>query len=127
MRLIPDGDFDSVVAEMLAAIDEVETGEITIATRSVEIDDVQVNEGQAIALFNGKLIYASNDLEETCLGLLEKAHADQYELITLFYGANISKKEAFRIADVIRARYPEQEIEIQDGCQPHYQFILSIE
>ena len=127
MRLIPDGDFESVVTEMIDALDDVETGEVTIATRSVEIDGVQVEEGQIIALHNGKLVLAAASLEDACLGLLEKAHADHFELITLFYGGNIPKTEAFRIADVIRLRYSKQEIEVQEGCQPHYQFIISIE
>jgi hypothetical protein len=127
MRLIPDGDFDSVVTEMTEALDDVETGEVTIATRSVEIDSVQVEEGQIIALHNGRLVLSATSLEDACLGLLEKAHADHFELITLFYGANIHKTEAFRIADMIRLRYPGQEIEVQEGCQPHYQFIISIE
>ncbi len=127
LRLAPDGDFDSVVKEMTAALDDVETGEITIATRSVEIDGVQVQEGQIIALLNGKLVYASYDLEEACLNLLQKAHADHFELITLFYGDNIPKPEVIRISDSIRRAFPEQEIEVQEGCQPHYQFIIAIE
>ena len=127
MRLIPDGNFESVVTEMTDALDDVETGEVTIATRSVEIDGVQVEEGQIIALHNGKLVLAAASLEDACLGLLEKAHADHFELITLFYGGNIPKTEAFRIADVIRLRFSKQEIEVQEGCQPHYQFIISIE
>jgi len=127
LRLAPDGDFDTVVKEMTAAIDDVETGEITIATRSVEIDGVQVQEGQCIGLLNGKLILAASDLEEVCLGLLKKAHADHFELITLFYGNNIPKPEVIRITDSIRRAYPEQEVEVQEGCQPHYQFIIAIE
>jgi hypothetical protein len=127
MRLVPDGDFDSVVAEMNAALDDVETGEITIATRSVEIDGVQVQEGQVIALLNGKLVLAASSLEEACLGLLAKAHADHFELITMFYGDNIPKAEVFRIADKVRAMYPAQEVEVQEGCQPHYPFIIAIE
>jgi DAK2 domain fusion protein YloV len=127
MRLIPDGDFESVVAEMTSALNDVETGEITTATRSVEIDGVEVQEGQIIALHNGKLVLSAANLEEACLGLLKKAHADHFELITLFYGADVSKKEAFRISDIIRSAYPEQEIEVQEGCQPHYHFIIAIE
>lgn len=127
MRLITDGDFDQVVEEMTAALEEVETGEITTATRSVEIDGVQVQEGQTIALHNGKLVLAAPSVEEATLGLLTTAHADHFELITLFYGANISRQEVFRIADVIRAKFPSQEVEIQEGCQPHYQFIIAIE
>lgn len=127
LRLEPGGDLDSIVKEMTAALDDVETGEITTATRSVEMDGVQVMEGQIIALHNGSLVLAASTLDEACLGLLKKAHADHFELVTLFYGANLSKKEAVCIADVIRRAYPELEIEVQDGGQPHYQFIISIE
>ena len=127
LRLIPDGDIEAVVEDMNAALGEVETGEITVATRDVEIDGVDVQEGQFIALHNGSLVLSENDLERATLGFLEKAQADQYELITIFYGANIIKQECMRIADLIREVYPDQEIEIQEGCQPHYFFIISLE
>ncbi len=127
LRLVPDGELEEVASEMTEAIHDVETGEITQATRSVEIDGVEVREGEYIALHNGKLVLASNNLEEACLGLLEKAHAHHYELITLFYGANVQRREVIRIADSIRRAYPEQEVEVQEGCQPHYHFIISIE
>ncbi len=127
MRLAPDGDIDEVAEEMSASLNDVETGEITVATRSVEIDGVDVKEGQIIALLNGKLVYCASSLEDACLGLLEKAHADHFELITLFYGANISRHDVFKISDIIRKKYPEQEVEVQEGCQPHYPFIIAIE
>jgi uncharacterized protein len=127
LRLIPYGDFDEVVAEMSAALQDVVTGEITTATRSVEIDGVHVTEGQVIALLNSNLVLAASDIKEACLGLLEKAEAENHELITLFYGNGINQEEINHIADSIRAAYPNQEIELQEGGQPHYQFIISIE
>jgi hypothetical protein len=127
LRLIPDGDLDSVVEDMMAALDEVQTCEITIATRDVEIDGVDVQEGQVIALYNGKLVLSETSLENACLGILKYAGADEYELITLFYGANLPRQDALRIADLVREAYPGLEIEIQEGCQPHYYFIISIE
>lgn len=127
MRLAPEGDLYEIAKEMTRAIDEVETGEITIATRSVEIDGVAVQEGQIIALHNGKLLLSASTLEEACLELLRKAHADHYELITFFYGADLSRQEVNRIIDSVRQAFPEQEFEIQEGGQPHYQFIISIE
>lgn len=127
LRLAPDGDFEAVVEDMTSAIHEVETGEITIATRSVEINGVSTKEGQVIALLNGSLVVAANNFEEACLGLLEIAHAEQFELITLFYGADVARLEANRIGDIIRQHYPRNEIEVKDGGQPHYQFIFSIE
>lgn len=127
LKWIPDGDFDETVNDMTVSIEEVQTGEITTAVRNVEINGVAVQEGQIIGLHNGQLVTAAANLEEACLDLLDKANTDDYELITMFYGENVSKSEVNRIADVVRARYPEQEIEVQEGGQPHYQLILSIE
>lgn len=127
MRLVPQGDFDTVVAEMTNALMDVETGEITTATRSVEIDGVAVEQGQLIGLHNGKLVLAASTLEDACLRLLDKAHAAERELITLFYGADLPQLEVEHISDTIQEAYPKQEIEIQAGGQPHYHFIISIE
>ena len=127
LRLDPYGKFDQVVAAMTRALDDVESGEITIATRTVEIDGVQVKEGQVIALHNGKLLLAAASIEEACLRLLQEAHADHYELVTLYGGIDLPRPELNRIADLVRQKYPEQEVEIQEGGQPHYQLILSIE
>ncbi len=126
-RLAPQGDLERVVEDMTGAIEEVETGEITIATRSVEIDGVVVKEGQVIALHNGKMILAAETVEDACLGFLKSAHADDFEIITLYSGEDISRQELNRITDLIRRTYPSQEIEHQEGGQPHYQFIISIE
>ncbi len=127
LHLNPDADLDQVADKMIAAMESVVTGEVTIATRSVEIDGVTVKDGQVIALLNGKLAVASDSLEEACIELLEKAQAANFELITLFYGEEMKHVEANRIADLIRGKYPNQEIEVQEGGQPHYQFIFSIE
>lgn len=127
LHLNPDGDLEKVAEKMTRAIDHVVTGEITVATRTVEIDGVNVREGQVIGLLNGKLAVSSDSLEHACLEFLEKAKAADYELITLFYGEDLKNLEANRIADLVREKYPAQEIEVQEGGQPHYQFIISIE
>jgi DAK2 domain fusion protein YloV len=127
LRLIPDGDLDVVLKDMENALDDVETGEITTATRSVEIDGVAVEKGEIIALHNGKLVLSTNTLDEACLHFLEKANAEDFELITLYYGSGINKPEVNRIVDLIRSTYPDHEIEVQEGGQPHYQFIISLE
>jgi uncharacterized protein len=127
MHLNPDGDLEAVLARMIRAIEDVVTIEITTATRTVEIDGVSVEQGHVIALVNGKLAVSAVSVEAACLGALEKAGTADRELITLFYGEDLSSAEANRIVDVIRAAYPAQEVELQDGGQPHYQFILSVE
>jgi dihydroxyacetone kinase-like predicted kinase len=127
LRLAPDADLDTVVAEMNSALKDVDTGEITTATRTVEINGVQVQQGQVIALLNGVLVYAAGTIEEALLGLLARAHADDHERITLFYGKNIGRTEVNTVVDKIRSAYQSQELEVHDGGQPHYQFIISIE
>ena len=127
LRMIPDGDFETVAADMTEALREVISGEVTTAVRDALIDGVVVHEGEIIALLDGDLALSASSVEEACLGLLEKAKAARYELITLFYGVDLPKPEANRIADVIRAAYPDQEVEVQEGGQPHYQFIISVE
>jgi dihydroxyacetone kinase-like predicted kinase len=127
MHLNPDGDLEAVVARMNKSIQDVIAIEITTATRTVEIDGVSVEQGQVIALVNGKLALSAASVEESCLGALEKAGTADHELITLFSGEDLSPSEANRIVDVIRKAYPAQEIELQDGGQPHYQFIISVE
>lgn len=127
LRYDPDGNPDRMVKEMEEALGEVETGEITIATRSVEINGVNVEQGQVIALHNGKLVMSAASIEEACLGLLEKTGASDRERITLFYGNNISRQEVNHMVDLIREAYPTHEIELHDGGQPHYQFIIAVE
>ncbi|HXF85949.1 MAG TPA: DAK2 domain-containing protein [Anaerolineales bacterium] len=123
----PDGELDVVSEKMTKALSTVKSGEITVATRSVEIDGVTVKQGQVIALLDGKLVASSSSLEGACLALLEQANAEERELITLFYGQDMEHVEANRIADLIRARYQGQEVEVQEGGQPYYHFIISIE
>ena len=126
-RLIPDVDFKENVEAMKEAIDDVQTGEITTATRTVEIDDVQVEKGQVIALLNGKLISATSSIDEACEEFLIAADTNDYERITLFYGEDIDRLRVDQIADVIRSIYPNHEIEVHEGGQPHYQLIVAVE
>jgi len=127
LSLNPNDELDSVAERMTEVLSAVKTGEITIAVRNVEIDGVNVKEGQIIALLDGKLVISASSVEQGCMGLLEKAEADKHELITLYYGQELPRAEANRIADVIREKYSEQEVEVQDGGQSHYQFIISVE
>jgi len=127
MRLIPTDDFDHIVAEMNESIQEVVSGEITTATRNVEINGVNVNEGEIIALHNRKLVTSASNLEDGVMNFLKQANVEEYELITLFFGESVTKKQVNQIVDKIHVAYPDQEVEVQDGGQPHYHFIISLE
>jgi DAK2 domain fusion protein YloV len=122
-----DGNLDDVVSTMKHSIEGVDAGEITTATRSVEINGVHVKEGQVIALHNGKLVAASSSTEKATMQLLDKAGVKDKELITLFYGSNIDQPEIDYIVSRIQKKYPDQTVEVHQGGQPFYQFIISLE
>ncbi len=123
----PGGDVEAIAERMNKAMNNVKTGEITVATRSVEIDGVTVKDGQVIALLDGKLVASANSVESGIFDLLEKADAREHEIVTLLFGEGMTHAEANRMADLIRGKYSNLEVEVQEGGQPHYQFILSIE
>jgi uncharacterized protein len=127
LRLNPSGEFDEIVGEMFDALSEVQAGEITKATRSIEINGIKVREGEVIALLNGELIDSTNSVLKTCANLLKKANTKDHEHITIFYGLETTKDMVDQLVEYINQEYPDHEVEVHEGGQPHYQFILSIE
>jgi hypothetical protein len=127
LSLQPEGEVDPVAEKMTKALGMVKSGEITVAVRNVEIDGVNVKEGQVIALLDGKLVTSAETVEAGVLDMLDKADAGEHELVTLFYGQDMPHAEANRIADAVREKYSNLEVEVQEGGQPHYQFIVSVE
>lgn len=127
LALNPRGELEAVAEAMSAAYRGIETGEVTVATRSVNINGVAVREGQVIGLHNGELCVSGDSLEEVVLKTLEAMHAAERELITLYYGQDVSAEAAGRMAEAIREQYAGQEVEVVEGGQPHYPYILSAE
>jgi hypothetical protein len=122
-----DGELQEIAQAMEAALDDVATIEITIATRSVEIDEVEVQEGQSIALLNGRLAVAGDSIEDVLVRSLEQADLEQAELVTFYYGEDVQSNQANQLSDLVRQRWDHLEIEMHEGGQPHYQLIISVE
>ena len=112
---------------MSEATEAIETAEITQAVRSVQIDGMDVGEGEVIGLVNGKLKVKGERPDKVAMDALGFMSAEEYEIITIYYGESTTADEAQQLADEIAERYPEQEIEVVDGGQPHYHYILSAE
>ncbi|MEP7285835.1 MAG: DAK2 domain-containing protein [Chloroflexota bacterium] len=122
-----DGKFESVVAAMQSARNNVVTGEVTIATRSVEMDGVTVESGQVIGLIDGKLTASGENVESVVHQLLDQLAENEPEVITMYYGDHVAEAEANTLAESLRGDYPDQEFDVIYGGQPHYQYILSAE
>ncbi len=127
LNYVPEGDLETVRAAMERAAHDIETGELTTATRTVELDGVSVREGQIIGLHNGTLKVAGDDLPETLLRLLALMGAPEREIVTLYTGADVTADQAEVMQAAITAAYPHLEVQPHVGGQPHYHYILSVE
>jgi dihydroxyacetone kinase-like predicted kinase len=102
-------------------------GEVTTATRSVELDGVNVESGQVIGLVDGKLAVSGQNLADVVRDLLERMAARDHEVITVYYGDHVTEAEADALVNALRNVYPNQEFDLIRGGQPHYHYILSAE
>jgi dihydroxyacetone kinase-like predicted kinase len=114
-------------AAMEAAAHAIQTGEVTTATRDVELNGVQVRQGRFIGLLNDELSASGDTAEGVIWELLRQMATHNREIVTLYYGNGVRRDEAEALAEAIRERYPSQEVEVIEGRQPHYHYILSTE
>jgi dihydroxyacetone kinase-like predicted kinase len=120
-------DFETNVAAMTGAMDEIESGEITTATRSAKINGVEVADGQFIGLHNNELKVTGTTVEEVARALLRDMNDQQREIITLYYGEGVTDEDANALAELLQQDWPDQEIEVVAGEQPHYHYLVSVE
>lgn len=121
------GELEQIATAMTAAKDSVVTGEITTAVRSVEIDGIKVEEGQVIGLLDGRLTTVGDDTLSVAQQLLTQADLEGRELLTVYFGASVNRETAQAFGEALVADYPALDIEVAEGGQPHYPYILSIE
>lgn len=127
LALNAHGDLDDVATSMEEARQMVETGEITTSTRNVTLDGVEVKEGEIIGLHNDTLSVSGDDVNTVTMQLLGKMNIADLELVTLYYGADIDYFAGEQLVEQLRSTYPDHEIELREGGQPHYFYILSAE
>jgi len=122
-----DADFATNCQAMSEAAQHIQTAEITTAVRTVQIGGVRVREGDFIGLINGNLAIAGQHMERVINDTLERMSIDQYEIVTLYYGEDITADEAQQTAQRIKQHYSHLEIEVVNGGQPYYAYIVSAE
>ena len=83
--------------------------------------------GQTIGLLDGTIITAGNQRDAVIDELLDRMDLDQREIVTIYYGSTISAADAGALAEHIQERYSNLDVEVQDGGQPLYEYIISAE
>jgi DAK2 domain fusion protein YloV len=115
------------VRAMKSEAERVQTIEVTHAVRDTRSNGLKVKKGDVIGLINDRLEFAGSDYAEVVHKALSKLGPDSYELVTVYRGQQASDDEMARLESEIRSSYPDLEVEVQQGGQQHYPFILSVE
>jgi len=115
------------LSAMKAEAERVQTIEVTHAVRDTRSNGLRVKKGDVIGLINERLEFAGDDYAEVVNKALGKLGPDSYELVTVYRGEQASDDEMAKLESEIRSSYPSLEVEVQQGGQQHYPFILSVE
>ncbi len=121
-----EDDLAANIEAMERACGTVRTIEVTRAVRSTSLGGVRVNEGEVIAIVDDELKLAAPSPEEAVVRALERL-PEGGSLATLYYGAGTAATAAKALADRLRERFAGLEVEVVDGGQPHYDYIVSVE
>jgi len=122
-----EDDLEANIEAMTEEMAGVRTGRIATAMRSMQYNDLQVKESQVIGFIADELAVAEYTVEETLHQLLERMDITDCEILTVYYGIDIDWAEAEKLFDPIRSQYPNLEIEVVFGGQPHYHYLISAE
>ena len=112
---------------MTEMLDSVVSGQITNAIRDTAIDGVEIHEGDYLGMVDGKIILSEADKYQATLDTLNKMISEDIEIITIIVGEEGTQAEAEKLSEAIEASYPDLEVEIHEGKQPVYPYLLSAE
>ncbi len=123
----PDLDLKENLEQMQEAAGRVKSGEVTYATRSTQLNGIPVNKGDFIGLQEGSISFCGADRRQVALELVAAMLGPEDEIVTVFYGKEVSEDEATALARRIEKNHPQVEVELKYGGQPIYYYIISVE
>ena len=112
---------------MTNAFAHVKTGQVTFAVRDTSIDGVEIKKDDFMALAEGKIILSNPSREESATSLAKALIDEESEIVTVIYGEDVSEEEANDFATFIEEQFEDVEVEVYNGKQPLYPYILSVE
>lgn len=123
----PEADVTSNAKSMTSAASVVKTGQVTTAVRDTSIDGVSIHKDDYMAISNGKITSATPSLETTMKSLIDGMITGDDEIVTIIYGEDVAEQDAKEMAAYIEGQFDHVEIELYNGKQPLYPYILSVE
>ena len=127
MSFIDGEDVKANLESMTEGMQAVKSGQLTYAVRDTEIDDKVIKEGDYMGISDKGIDAVGQNLEDTALDLLNQLVDEDSELISIYYGADVSEEDAQALCERIEAQFGQCEVELQYGGQPVYYYVMSVE
>lgn len=127
INFMPDADAKTNEETMLEEIKNVKSGQITYAVRDTKIDDKEIHEGDIMGIGDQGILAVGKSVEDTTKEMLDLLVDEDSELISLYYGEEVSEEDADKFTAQIEERYPDVDVDAHFGGQPIYYYVLAVE
>ena len=124
---IPDNSSEDNKEAMIDSMSYVKTGEVTYAVRDTVIDDKEIKEGNIMGIGDEGILAVGEEIDDTTINMIKEMQDEESEIVSLYYGAEVTEEAANKLADKIAEALPEIEVEVYPGGQPIYYYIASVE
>lgn len=123
----PEAELQDNINNMTDAIENVKTASVTYAVRDTEMDGKTIKEGDILGIVEDSINEVGRDIYEVCEKVLANIVTDESELISIYYGAESDESKVQELVEALEAKYPDIDIQCNNGQQPLYYFIMSVE
>ncbi|MDY5730266.1 MAG: DAK2 domain-containing protein [Eubacteriales bacterium] len=123
----PDTEVEQNYTKMMEAAERVRTGMVTYAVRDTVFEELEIKKGDIIGLSNGKVSIKGQDIFEVASNMMKDIVTEDDELISVYFGSDVQEEDAQKVADFLADAYPDCDVELQNGGQPLYYYLISVE
>ena len=127
ISFMPDADAKANEEAMLEGIQQVKTGQVTYAVRDTHVDDKEIHEGDIMGIGDKGILAVGTEVEATAKEMLAELVDEDSELISLYYGEEVSEEEAEKFAAEVEELYPDVDVDFHFGGQPVYYYVMAVE
>ena len=124
---VPDKTVEQNTEEMMEAMGNVKTGQITYAVRDTRIDDKEIRQGDIMGIGDHGILAVGKEIEDTAVATVQEMTDEDSEIISIYYGADVSAEDAEQLAERLEDMYPDYDVELNEGGQPIYYYVVSVE
>lgn len=127
VNYIPDHSAEENKEQMMAEIENVKTGQVTYAVRDTEIDGKTIKQNDFMGIGDKSILSVGTDLRATTLEMVDAMVDDDSAIVSIYFGSDSDEDSANELATAIEEKYPDVEVEVNDGGQPIYYYVISVE